>query len=309
MRGRANPEPATRSALGSESIRASLTTVTPTAYHGAMFPVPTSLSPSRVESFLSCPMQFRFARIEKIAEPPAIHMTRGSLVHRALELLFTRPAALRTVEAAVAALDEAIVEYRIDPDFTELHLTEAQADVLFADSLALVHKYLQMEDPRSVRDIGLELRLEAAVGDLTLRGIIDRLDLDDNGGLIVVDYKTGRAPSANYEQGKMTGVHFYSFLCDALFGRIPAKIRLMYLKTGEVIEATPSAQSVRFVSTRTNAVLKAVERACLTGSFQPRVSNLCGSCSFKQWCPAFGGSPDLAAVEAPVVFRAIDAAA
>ena len=274
-----------------------------------MFPVPTSLSPSRVESFLSCPMQFRFASIEKIAEPPAIHMTRGSLVHRALELLFTRPAAERTPAEAIVALDEAIAEYRTDPDFTELHLTAAQADVLFADSLELMHKYLQMEDPTAVHDIGLELRLEAAVGDLTLRGIIDRLDLGANGELIVVDYKTGRAPSANFEQAKLTGVHFYSFLCNSLFGRIPAKIRLMYLKTGEVIEATPSAQSVRFVTTRTTAVLKAVERACTTGTFQPRVTTLCGSCSFKPWCPAFGGNPDRAAVEAPAVFGAMAAAA
>lgn len=267
-----------------------------------MFPVPTSLSPSRVESFLSCPMQFRFASIERIAEPPQVHMTRGSLVHRALEILFTHPAAERTVETAIRSLDAAIVEYRTDPDFADLHLSEPQAAVLFAESLDLVHKYFEMEDPTAVRDIGLELRLEAAVGDLTLRGIIDRLDLDANGDLIVVDYKTGRAPSANFEQGKMTGVHFYSFLCQALFGRIPSKIRLMYLKTGEVIEATPSAQSVRFVTTRTTAVLKAVERACTTGAFQPRVSSLCGSCSFKPWCPAFGGNPDLAAVEAPLTF-------
>ncbi|MCU1395155.1 MAG: hypothetical protein JWM34_3583 [Ilumatobacteraceae bacterium] len=273
-----------------------------------MFPVPTSLSPSRVESFLSCPMQFRFASIEKIAEPPQVHMTRGSLVHRALELLFTRPAHLRTAEEAVVALDEAIAEYRVDPEFLDLRLSDPQASVLFAEALDLVHKYLQMEDPRAIHDIGLELRLEAAVGDLTLRGIIDRLDLDDDGNLIVVDYKTGRAPSANWEQGKMTGVHFYSFLCQALFGRIPSKIRLMYLKTGEVIEATPSAQSVRFVTTRTTAVLKAVEKACVSGTFQPRVSSLCGSCSFKQWCPAFGGNPELAAAEAPVVFGSAVAA-
>ena len=52
-----------------------------------------------------------------------------------------------------------------------------------------------MEDPTAVRDIGLELRLEAQVGALTLRGIIDRLELDAEGGLVVTDYKTGRAPA------------------------------------------------------------------------------------------------------------------
>jgi putative RecB family exonuclease len=273
-----------------------------------MFPVPNSLSPSRVESFLSCPMQFRFASIEKLPEPPAAHTTKGSLVHRALELLFTRRPAERTAEAALASLADAVAEYRLDPEFTDLHLGEAETEAFFGECTELVHRYLRMEDPSGVRDIGLELRLEAPVGDLTLRGIIDRLELDHTGGLVVTDYKTGRAPSANYEQGKMTGVHFYSFLCHALFGQIPTKIRLMYLRSGEIIEAAPSPQSVRFVTTRTQAVIKAVEKACTTGTFQPRVSALCGSCHFKTWCPAFGGNPDQAAVEAPRSFGAVVAA-
>ena len=72
-----------------------------------------------------------------------------------------------------------------------------------------------MEDPTPVREIGLELWMTAEVGDLTLRGIIDRLELDEDGGLVVTDYKTGRAPSGNYEQKSLAGVHFYAFLCDA----------------------------------------------------------------------------------------------
>lgn len=272
-----------------------------------MFPVPTSLSPSRVQSFLSCPMAFRFASIEKIPEPPSIHTTRGSLVHRALELLFVRQPLDRTTDAAIASLQLAISEYRIDPEFTDLALTPAQAEVFFAEALTLVHAYLDMEDPKAVREIGLELRLEAVVGALTLRGIIDRLDLDADGELIVTDYKTGRAPSAKYEQSSFSGVHFYSFLCQAVLGRRPAKIRLMYLKSGEIIEATPSEQSVRAVTTRTTAVWKAVEKACTTNNFQPRPSGLCNGCSFKQWCPAFGGDPSLAAVEAPLALTTVAA--
>ncbi|MEZ5298067.1 MAG: PD-(D/E)XK nuclease family protein [Ilumatobacteraceae bacterium] len=54
--------------------------------------------------------------------------------------------------------------------------------------------------PRTIREIGLELKLEAPVGDLTLQGIIDRLELDADGELVVTDYKTGRAPSPNWER-------------------------------------------------------------------------------------------------------------
>lgn len=263
------------------------------------FEVPTSLSPSRVDAFTTCPLQFRFASIERLPEPPSPHATKGSLVHRALELLFTHRAEARTPDLAQSCLDRAVEEFAVDPDFTGLGLDDAAVDAFVADAQSLVECYFRMEDPTRVRDIGLELRLEAQVGDLTLRGIIDRLELDDDGELVVTDYKTGRAPFAAQEQKRLGGVHFYSFLCESVLGRRPSRVRLMYLRSGETIEATPTEQSVRFLTTRTTAVWKAVARACETDDFRPKESALCKSCSFQQWCPVFGGDPARAAVEAP----------
>ena len=268
-----------------------------------MYPVPTSLSPSRVEAFLSCPMAFRFASIEKLPEPPSPHATKGSLVHRALELLFMHPNAQRTPATAEVSLAQAIDEYRVDPDFTMLELPPAEAQAFFDDAASLVRGYFAMEDPTAVRDIGLELRLEAQVGPLALRGIIDRLELDADGQLIVTDYKTGRTPGPKYEQDRLAGVHFYSFLCQEVLGQRPVSVRLMYLRGGQVITASPSAQSVKFLTTRTTAVWKAVEKACETNDFRPKEGPLCTSCAFQPWCPAFGGNPDLAAVEAPQRYR------
>jgi putative RecB family exonuclease len=250
-------------------------------------------------------MQFRFSSIEKLPEPPGVATTKGTIVHRALELLFVRRAPERTPEALALDLEQALEEYRTHPDYVGLRLDTDAAAAFDRDCGALIEKYFQMEDPTTVRDIGLELWMEAQVGHLTLRGIIDRLELDDDGELVVTDYKTGRAPSGNYEQKSLAGVHFYSFLCEAVLGRRPAKIRLMYLSSGETIETVPSAQSVKFITTRTTAVWSAVERACTTGDFRPRPSRLCDFCSFKQWCPAFGGDPAAAAAEAVAAYEAL----
>jgi len=265
-----------------------------------VFPVPTSLSPSRVESFTSCPMAFRFASIERLPEAPSVHMTKGSLVHRTLELLFTRPPGERTIGTARLAHDAAVAELGGDPEWELLHLDDAAQQAFVADAWELVERYFAMEDPSAIREIGIELRLDAQVGDLALRGIIDRLELDEDGGLVVTDYKTGRSPGLRYEQSRLAGVHFYSFLCESVLGRRPSAIRLMYLRTGETLTAIPSEQSVRFITTRITAVWKAVERACTNGDFRPRPGALCASCSFQTWCPAFGGDPERAAIEAPL---------
>jgi len=271
-----------------------------------MFVVPTSLSPSRVEAFTSCPMAFRFASIERIPEPPTVHTTKGSLVHRALELLFLLAPAERTPGALDHCVADAIDEYRVHPDFTELELDDDATQRFFAECRELATNYMALEDPRRVRAIGLELKLSAPVSEgLTLRGIIDRLELDENGELVVTDYKTGRAPHPNYERKSLSGVQFYAFLCESVFGRIPAAVRLMYLRSGEVITATPSPQSTKYMTTRTNAVWKAVATACDRDDFRPKPSTLCNFCAYQRWCPEYGGDPALAATEAPVVLAAM----
>lgn len=270
-----------------------------------VYAVPMTLSPSRVSSFTSCPMQFRFSSIQKLPEPPGVATTKGTIVHRALELLFVRPATDRTPEALATDLEAALNEYSTHPDYVGLRFDAAGAASFRSECESLIAKYFAMEDPTAVREIGLELWMTADVGNLQLRGIIDRLELDEHGGLVVTDYKTGRAPSDRFQQKSLAGVHFYAFLCEQVFGVIPSKIRLMYLKSGETIETIPTPQSVRFITTRTKAVWSAVERSCTTGDFRPNQSNLCNWCSFQQWCPAFNGDPDRAETEARAAYEAL----
>jgi putative RecB family exonuclease len=253
--------------------------------------LPTSLSPSKVASFKDCALAFRFSAIDQLPQPPSPSATKGTLVHRALELLMCERPEIRTPETASACLDRARAEMATDPDFVELGL-DAEAEAAFAaEAETLVRRYFDLEDPSLVNPIGLELRLEARVGTLTLRGIIDRLELDGDGGLVVTDYKTGKTPGVAYEQSRLGGVHFYAFLCEQVLGRRPARIQLLYLAEPVAIVAEPSDQSIRGLQQRTMAIWKAVERACERDDFRPRPSPLCEWCSFQAYCPAFGGDP------------------
>ncbi len=254
-------------------------------------PLPTSLSPSKVASFKDCALAFRFSTIDRLPEPPSPWATKGTLVHRALELLFCEEPSVRTVATALACLDRARAEMATDPEFVGLEL-DAEAEAQFAaEAEILVRRYFELEDPRTVHPIGLELRLEARVGSLTLRGVIDRLELDEQGGLVVTDYKSGKTPGVTFEQNRLGGVHFYAFLCERVLGRRPSRIQLLYLSEPVAIVAEPSDQSIRGLEQRTTAIWKAVERACATDDFRPRPSPLCNWCSFHDYCPAFGGDP------------------
>ncbi len=225
-------------------------------------PLPTTLSPSKISAFKHCPLQFRFSVIDRLPEPPSPAASKGTLVHRALELLMLRAPADRTPASALADLEQARDELADHPEFAGLELSADQLDGFHADARALVQRYFEIEDPATVRPIGLELRLGVTLGSLTLRGVIDRLELDPDGELVVTDYKTGAVPSERAEQDRLGGVHFYSLLCDRLFGRRPVRVQLLYLSKPEVLSISPSEQSVTGMERRALALYAAVERAC-----------------------------------------------
>ena len=263
--------------------------VTRPSYPGGMaLTLPRTLSPSKVVAFTNCPLAFRFSQIERRPEPPSPPAVKGTLVHAALEGLFwNNPAGARTQAAATAELERCWRELQDDDEFAQLELDRPAADAFLADARTLVGNYFRLEDPDEARTVGVELGVETVVEGMRLRGIIDRLDIAADGSLIVVDYKTGRAPSERYERGSMGGVQTYALLCESLLGRAPAEVRLLYLRQPIAISSAASEQTIRGQRRRAVAVWSAIERACDAEDFRPHVSPLCDHCNFKASCPAF----------------------
>jgi len=255
------------------------------------FDPPRTLTPSKVTAFTNCPLAFRYSQIEHLPEPPSPHAVKGTLVHAALEGLFWHhPIGARTPEAAVAELERAWRELQDDEEYQQLALGPDEAAAFLAEAHTLVDNYFRLEDPNAARTVGVELGVETMVDGMRLRGIIDRLDVEPDGSLIVVDYKTGRAPSERYERGSLGGVQTYALLCESLLGRAPSEVRLLYLRQPLAIASKASEQTIRGQRKRAVAVWSAIERACDTEDFRPNVGPLCDYCHFKTSCPAFAAA-------------------
>jgi putative RecB family exonuclease len=261
--------------------------------------LPSTLSPSKITSFTNCPLAFRFSVIDHLPELPSPAALKGTLVHKALELLFTDyPAGSRTTLAAQASLDRAWrkMQDAEEGELEGLQLDEAETASFLADARELVSRYFELEDPNAVRAVGLEMNLSTTLEGITVRGIIDRLDELEDGSLVVVDYKTGRAPRNEQSRSRLGGVQMYALMCEAELGRRPSVVRLLYLRDRVVISATPTDQALRGTRQRALGVWSAIERACKQDDFRPNPSALCRYCNFQDYCPAFGGDPALVSV-------------
>lgn len=271
-------------------------------------PLPGSLTPSKVSAFKDCALAFRLSAIDRLPEPPNLPAFKGTVVHRALELLMWEELpGQRTVGAGLGMLERALEELLNGEEGVALALDQQATEALREETAALVRNYFVLEDPNEVRVLGTELRLEVEVpagtrptacddgstAPVRLRGIIDRLELSPDGELVVTDYKTGRAPGISQEGHRLDGVHFYAFLCEQVLGRRPARVQLLHLREPVSIATTPSDQSIAGLGRQAGAIWSAIKRSCATEDFRPKPGPGCSWCSYHAYCPAQGGDLSL----------------
>jgi putative RecB family exonuclease len=255
-----------------------------------------TLSPSRAGDFMTCPLLYRFRVIDRIPERPSPAAVRGTLVHAVLERLFDIPAARRTPATALELLgpewDRLLAEEPELADLFDGEDVEAARAEWLAEARAMVERYFVLEDPRRLEPASRELYVETVLDSgLQLRGYIDRLDVAPTGEVRVVDYKTGKAPRADFEARALFQMKFYALVLWRLRGTVPRLLQLMYLGNGEVLRYAPDEADLRATERKVDALWQAIRRAMDSGEWRPRKSRLCDWCDHQERCPSFGGEP------------------
>ena len=254
--------------------------------------VPAQLSPSSIGSFRTCPLAWRLDYIERLERVPSLDASIGTFVHSVAEALCRLPSHRRTIEEARAAATAAWAVHVEDDEWRSLSVPPARVPQIKWRAWRAVQRWFVLEDPGAVRVAGTERWVHGTVGGIAMRGIVDRLDVDPRtGGFVVTDYKTGKMPTSAYQDERLFGVWVSAHLVAQEDGSRPVtKVRHLYLgeRPGEVVrDVTPDAlaATAEVVASTHQEMLQ----ACATGEFETRESVLCGWCSFKASCPAFGG--------------------
>ncbi len=253
------------------------------------------MSPSRAADFKQCPLLYRFRAIDRLPEPVSAAQLRGSVVHAALEQLYALPAPLRdqnTAVTLVAPAWELIVGE--EPELAESFTAEHRVQLL-GEAQSLLAGYYRLEDPTRFNPDSCEQRVEVELADGTLlRGFVDRIDVARTGELRVVDYKTGKAPPearGNALAKAMFQMKFYAVALLRSRGMLPARLRLIYLADGQLLDYSPDLDELLRFERTLMAMWRAIQSAGATGDFRATPSRMCNWCSYQALCPAFGGTP------------------
>lgn len=280
-----------------------------------------SWSISRLNRYGVCPYAFwaqQALELEALADPAEGFdaMQRGSLVHKILEQLFARLAAAGLAPAPDAAdeiagiLDEvcdvvlprAAEQYGFRPG----PLWEHEQAELRAELAAYLAWECEAKQAGAFRPFRQELKFGLGPGsaakvpipgiegaEITLRGVIDRIDSDGAGHLRVIDYKTGSTPysAKDIEFGRALQSALYAWVVEAIFPEAGVVVETCYRHTGSRkesgrIEGGPAQENGAVLG----AAVRAVQMAeyAVGGWFAPAPSRGSAARACDETCDYLG---------------------
>jgi putative RecB family exonuclease len=262
-----------------------------------------TISVSQVNTYLGCPLKYRFQYVDKIPRPWRVAaMAFGSSVHAAVEWFHKERLAGRSPELTqvLQVFDADWYAQNVEP----LVFSERESnDSLAEKGRAMLQLYV--ESTNGVKPVAVEQFFEldladpetGEVLDLRLRGVIDLVEE----GETLVDLKTA---GRTLEQGGLERhlqLSTYALAFFLLHGSIP-KLRLdMLLKTAkprlERHQTTRSIEDLGWTARLIHEVAKAIE----TEHFFPNPSWRCTECEYFAHCQRWRGWEPPKAVTPAVV--------
>ena len=183
--------------------------------------------------------------------------------------MFDLPASQRTADRLFDLFREAWTSLRSAPEYSGLFESVDEERAWGIESLEVIANYLTIEDPVSISPLDSELQMSEELGDITIRGILDRLDERPDGHLVITDYKTGSAPPERFALAAFFALKIYALLVRSRFGRTPAELRLMYLGNSTVYSIPVSDRVLDGMERQLQALATAIRRAMSRNDFPP----------------------------------------
>lgn len=233
------------------------------------------LSKSKINSYLKCPLEFKFQYIDEIETPPNKYMALGSDVHLIAET-FT--------DKFQDELDDVNIKNELLKIANDLEIGYDLSNHI--DNLSLFFKDVFIDNDYKLFSKEEYLHDEKN----RFSGICDIILKDENNDLVVIDYKTGNSNSFSKYRLELC---YYKLLVENVYGKNVSSVGVFFTKNGRLrlLDICDIDNKRKYLhSSEINEAIETmhhVRKEINNGNFPARKQFLCKYCTYKQICDEY----------------------
>lgn len=243
-------------------------------------------SHSRLESFKTCPLSFKFGYIDKIKGIEGIEAFLGSQVHEAIHYIYKKVKAGKVPTLKeVFKFYEDLWKKNYNPKIRIVR-TEFSVEDYFKQGIELIEHYYHKHKPFNENIIGMEQKILIDLdgkGDYVLQGFIDKLVYNEEDGTYEIhDYKTAKWMPDQEEADQDRQLALYSI---GVKERHPNNngvlLKWYYLRHGKEVTSSRTDKQLEQLKKDVIKLIKQIEKE---KKWPAKRSKLCDWCDFNEVC-------------------------
>jgi DNA helicase-2/ATP-dependent DNA helicase PcrA len=241
----------------------------------------SNFSYTQLESFKTCGLQYKYQYILKVPTQPNAAASFGDTIHRTLQQFYQDYMADRSVGV------ERMLEI-FHQGWTPLGYTsQAHEQKMKKEGEEMIKKFYETLHSGQISVMGLEKLFKIRVSrDIFLTGKIDRVDHQPDGGIEIIDYKTGKKPDEKeLKKSLQLSIYALAAMDKGLYHQELEKVTLTfyYLQDMSKISMQRTPEDIAKVKEEVEKTVSEIRK----NDFQPKVGPWCNYCAFKMICEAW----------------------
>jgi ATP-dependent DNA helicase UvrD/PcrA len=230
------------------------------------------LSASDIDTYRICPLKYKFARVFRIPQEPTIHQRFGIVLHQVLERFHSEP------DASLERLRELF-----EISWRRSGFGDSDDELQFRErAIEALERYWRQNDASDAEPVWFERSFAFKIGPHLLRGRVDRVDRHPDGSFELIDYKTGKAKTAD-ELREDVQLSVYQMGARESWRLETSAQSYFYVLSGEKVPVEHSAEELE----RVRATVSEIAGGILKQRFEPTPSpEICSFCDYRIICPA-----------------------
>jgi superfamily I DNA/RNA helicase/CRISPR/Cas system-associated exonuclease Cas4 (RecB family) len=233
------------------------------------------VSPSGAESFIECGVKW-FLQNNGGTDGDSTAQILGSAIHAFAAKMVEQPGTSKS--ELIASLESSWK--LIDPNSGWVSASNLEIAVTMLEKFVEYHK----QTPREVK--GAEIRFDVKLGRARIIGTVDRLEVEADGSLFIIDFKTGNTAITKEEAKKNLQLASYQLgIAEGGFsdGVTSAGAELVYLGTDSAGTAIREQRSINLEEVKEK--IESIGEGMAAATFFATVNKRCKGCSVRKSCP------------------------